>query len=159
MSKRKRYSNEDVAGALLILEAAGYPDKHGAMTAAVKATRINDQTLRRWWNRENGQEIQQVVAQKRGDLIDAIRDELWSILDEAETARGAASYRELLTAFGILVDKLQLLTGKATERTEFVTDEFTDEQRASRIAVIFERARTRRDNGAGAIGSDDMVRH
>jgi hypothetical protein len=45
-----------------------------------------------------------------------------------------AQYRELATAFGILVDKLQLLSGEPTERTE--TKTISEEERHERVRAI-----------------------
>lgn len=73
--------------------------------------------------------------------MQAIRDELQAILEELPNARPDADFKELATSFGIFVDKLQLLEGKATERVELLTEQ----ERTDRLAAIFEAARTRRD--------------
>jgi transposase-like protein len=123
MAKRKRYDDKFRASAVLMLEAAGYPDKPGALTSVAANLKMPHQTLSRWARETQNPAPPELVQEKRFDLIEALRSEVQAALGEMKNARPEADYRALTTAVGIMVDKLQLLEGKPTERTEHtVTD-------------------------------------
>lgn len=113
-----RYSDEFRASAVLWLRAAGYPDTHGALTRVAGELNVHPRTLSRWYNRESNPPPDKIVSEKRVDLVTAIRSEIAAVLSDMPEARDEASYKDLATALGIMVDKLQLLEGKPTERTE-----------------------------------------
>ena len=146
MSQRPDYDDEFRASAVLMLEAQGYPERLGAMSQVAKALNVPARTLRRWFKKQSNPPPDRVVRRQKGELVDAILDEVWNVLGEMPAAREDASYRELGTVFGILVDKVQLLSGKATERLEI--NELSDEERAARIAGLLGTARARRDGRA-----------
>lgn len=65
-------------------------------------------------------ELTQLRTQKKADIIEeiaAVRLELLNAMKTPEKI-AKASMAELATSFGILTDKHQLMTGKATARTE-----------------------------------------
>ena len=159
MTKRRRYDDKFRSSAIVLLEADGYPDNKGALTRVARHLGVPYQTLSRWAREINNPAPLQLVQEKRRELIEIIRDEVYAALGSANNARDDASYRDLITAAAIMVDKLQLLTGKATERTEVVADGLSDEQRASRIAAIFDKARTRQPGFADSVGGAELVRH
>jgi transposase-like protein len=142
-----RYSDEFRAQAIAMLEAAGYPDTKGAIVRTARQLGIKHQTLSRWARREYNPAPHKTVLIKNFDLKEAIRDELQAIIFELPNARPDADFKELATAFGIFVDKLQLLEGKATERVTILTDE----ERTERLAELLNAARTRRDGRADSI--------
>lgn len=124
-----------------MLEAAGYPDQPGALTRVAKAQGIPPRTLSRWFNKEQNPPPDRMVIEKRGDLIDAIRDEIYAALGEMSAAREQANYRDLGIVAATFVDKLQLLEGKPTERTEVQVTDARDrlahlvDQRATRLGT------------------------
>lgn len=118
MSKRPSYTDDFRANAVVMLQAEGYPDKKGALTRIATQLKVPARTLSRWFNHENNPPPDIIVKKKRGDLVERINDELDSILDAFTGVRPDASYRDLATSFGIMVDKLQLLTGKPTGRVD-----------------------------------------
>lgn len=136
-----RFSDEFRAQAILMLDAAGWPDRRGALVIVARQLGIKHQTLSNWARRVQNPPPQNMLQKKGFDLMQAIRDELQAILEELPNARPDADFKELATSFGIFVDKLQLLEGKATERVELLTEQ----ERTDRLAAIFEAARTRRD--------------
>jgi transposase-like protein len=143
MGKRKRYDDKFRANAVLLLEAAGYPDKIGALTQVSNNLKVPKRTLSRWYNKEQNPPPDNLVTEKKAELKDLLKREIEGALGDMPNARQDASYRDLGTVTGILIDKLQLLTGKPTE---IVDDSgLTDDDRANRIAAILDRARTRRD--------------
>lgn len=69
---------------------------------------------------KNGDEFDKLRVEKRADIIDEIakaRLLYLAHLSRPETIAGAEA-KDAATVFGILTDKHQLLTGKATERRE-----------------------------------------
>ncbi len=113
------YTDSFREDALLILEASGYPDKKGAVDKAAKATGVSVRTLRRWWvERDQARVPANVASEKRNDLREMIESELAGIFGDMPGARYDANYRELATAAGILIDKLQIITGNPTEITQ-----------------------------------------
>jgi len=126
-----------------MLEAAGYPDKKGALIAVAKSLGVPHSTLSRWANSVCNPPPSEIVQEKKQELKDLLENELRGILGDMPSARLDASYRDLGTVAGILFDKLQLVSGKPTE---IIDDSgITDDQRANRIIAILDRARTRRD--------------
>ena len=125
MAKRKRYDDKFRASAVVMLEAAGYPGKLGALSSTAKHLGIPDRTLSRWYNAEQNPPPDKLVKEKRGELSDLLRREIDSALGAMDNARPDASYRDLGTVAGILIDKLQLITGKPTERSEITDAQIT----------------------------------
>lgn len=142
-----RYSDEFRAQAIMLLEMNGYPETKGALLKTAKYLGIPQRTLSRWARRQSNPPPDILVHKKNFDLQQAIKDELQAIVYELPLARPDADYRELGTIFAILVDKLQLLEGKATERVEH----FTPAERIRRIAELYDAARNRRDGSAADI--------
>lgn len=146
--ERRRYDDKFRASALLLLEAAGYPNKDGALATVSKNIGVPHNTLRNWFHGERNPVPSDVRQEKREELSDLLRNEIDGALGAMKGARDGASYRDLGTVAGILIDKLQLITGKPTERNEVVDNGISDDERANRIAAILDRARERRDGRA-----------
>lgn len=113
--KRPRYDDAYRASAVLMLQADGYPNKLGALTRVAKHLSIPERTLRRWYKAQQNPPPDNVVRMKKGELTALLRKEIYAILGEMDRKRDEADYRELATALGIAVDKLQLLAGEPTE--------------------------------------------
>lgn len=120
MTKRKRYTDEYRASAVVMLEAAGYPEQEGALSRVADHLGMHYQTLSRWFRAVQNPPPHGLVQEKRIDLRQAIRDELNAIFSDEDLAavRAEASYKDRITSAAILTDKLQLLDGKPTERVE-----------------------------------------
>lgn len=118
MAKKTRYSDEFRTNALLLVEASGYPEKQGGITRTAKHIKVPESTLRSWWNGSRNPPPAEMRAEKRQDLADMLRNEIDGALGAMKGARDGASYRDLGTVAGILIDKLQLITGKPTEISE-----------------------------------------
>ncbi len=119
MTKR-RYNDEFRTSAVLMLEAAGYPGKEGSLAQVSKHVSVPRSTLQGWFNGTRNPPPPDMRHEKRIDLLSAIQTELAYIFPAMADRRQDASYRELVTAAGILIDKLQLLSGKPTWRGEII---------------------------------------
>ncbi len=141
MGKRKRYDDEYRAGAVLQLEAAGWPNQKGALTRVASNLSVPYQTLARWAKGTSNPPPNNIVLRKKGEIIEKLETVAHLILDSIDIDTIAeAQLRERTVALGIIVDKGELLKGNPTERTEHLTRE----QRVDRVTELFERARTRR---------------
>lgn len=116
----RRYDDKFRASAVVMLEAAGYPEKKGALEQVAKACKAPESTLRGWYNETHNPPPAKLRAEKRLELIDLVKSELQGIFRAMPNARPEASYRDLGTVAAIFIDKLQLLEGKPTWRIEIV---------------------------------------
>lgn len=113
-----RYTDEFRAGTVLLLEGAGYPDKKGALAEVAANVGVPAMTISRWFRAAQNPPPNEMVTEKRLALIEVIRNEIYAVAGDFTDTRQDADYKTLVTAFAIMVDKLQLLEGKATERKE-----------------------------------------
>lgn len=117
-AKRKSYDDKFRASAVVMLQAAGYPDRRGALEHTAKHIHVPARTLSRWFNGENNPPPDEVVSKKESDLLALLTEELAAVFQAMPSARKDATYRDLGTVGGILMDKLLLLQGKPTQRAE-----------------------------------------
>lgn len=103
-----------------MLESAGYPDKDGSLAQVCKHLKVPRSTLQGWFSGAHNPPPPDIRHEKRFDLLEAIQTELSYIFPAMADRRQDASYRELATAAGILIDKAQLLSGKPTWRGEII---------------------------------------
>ena len=111
------FSDQQQAGFILQLETLDYPNnKHAPLEVSKQKGAPSGRTLRRWWKKRHAPEIVKVVQQEKVDYVDALQD-LLNLHIEASTEAvvGSEDLRAINTGIGIIVDKLQLLTGNATE--------------------------------------------
>lgn len=116
--KHPRYNDKQRAAAVAMLQGMGYPEKKGALTAVYNHTGIPLPTLSRWFRGTSNPPPNDIVNETKIDLVSAIKKELADLFPAMGDARDGASYKELATAAGILIDKLQLLEGKPTAINE-----------------------------------------
>ena len=127
---RKRYDDKFRASAVVMLEAQGYPDKKGALSKVSKHLGVPESTLHGWARAKHNDPPSELRSEKRGELTALIENEIYNVLNAMPDAIPDASYRDLATGLGILIDKKQLLDGKATE---IIDDLRTNEERANQI--------------------------
>lgn len=148
-----RYSDEFRANSIIMLEASGYPDRPGALMETAKYLKIPHATLSRWANGKRNPPPPEMVQIKKEEIIAMLKGEIRGALEEMPKARQDADYKELATSVGIMVDKMQLLDGEPTARTEII-HELSDDERAKRIDELLNRGRARRD---GRPASDELI--
>ncbi len=112
---RPRYDDKFRASAVVMLEAAGFPDRKGALSHVSKHLHVSIPALKRWATGDQNPPPHEVVTKNRIDLGDLLDTEIAAAFEAAKSVRGEASYRDLMTGIGILVDKRQLLRGEATQ--------------------------------------------
>lgn len=114
-SNQRKYTDEERASLVVMLEAEGYPNRLGALKKVAEYAGVHENVLRRWWKGTSNPPPTTSVTHKRIDLSTAINDELLAIFKEMGLKRDEADYRALGTVMGILFDKKMLLEGKATQ--------------------------------------------
>lgn len=140
---RRRYDDKFRASAVVMLEAAGYPNKKGALDQVAKRLGVPHPTLHRWMNEKNNPAPFELVQEKRVELKDLLQAEIEAALGEMPSARIEASYRDLGTVLGILIDKKQLLEGKPTDRLDVNVNSVSDSDITREFTDLLNTARTR----------------
>lgn len=148
-----RYTDEFRANSIIMLEMSGYPDKPGALMETAKYLKVPHATLSRWYNGKRNPPPSEMVQIKKEEIVALLKGEIGAALKEMGQARKDADYKELATSIGIMVDKMQLLDGEPTARTE-VIHELSDDERIKRVDELLNRGRARRD---GRPASDELV--
>jgi len=111
MSGRPHYSDQQRADVCAMLEAQGYPEKRGALSQVAAFYGIPKRTISRWYNREKNPPPDNLRAESRRALDAKLEDLAHVLIEEANlpAVREEASLSQLMTAFGITVDKMRLL--------------------------------------------------
>lgn len=119
---RKHYSDEQVAHALAVLTSNG-----GNLLKTSRATGVERATLRAWQAGELRQHKPDVVNEKREGKEQAISDKLETFAHKAAERASGDEFvaelkgKDLLIAAGIAIEKVQLLRGRPTSRSESAT--------------------------------------
>lgn len=118
MAKRRRYTDEERASYVVMLQGAGYPDKKGALQEVVNYSGIQPNVLRRWWKGTQNPPPNKLVTQKKGNLADALEDIAWRIVRHIKDPDVITEMtgQQGATSIGILIDKIRLLREEPTER-------------------------------------------
>jgi transposase-like protein len=132
--KRRIYTDEFRAAALAALDAEGGMSKPGSIPSVAKQLDMPESTLWGWAKGRNNPPPSNLRTLKSNELSNLIKKEIGEILEDMPGKRTEADYKAMGTVLGIMVDKLQLLTGKPTEISEeveqvtFDLSGLTDEQ-------------------------------
>lgn len=116
MASKHRYTDQQRADLVVMLQSEGYPDKKGALQKVANYSKVPMATLHRWFHEKNNPPPSKLVNEKAFDLKEALQAELQAILDTMPGARDEANYGDLSRALGIITDKLLLLDKQPTER-------------------------------------------
>ncbi len=116
-TKRRRYSDNDKATALAMYDANG-----GNLYRTSRELKIPQSTLEEWVNgRGTSHDVPELRNEKRQELQEVLRDLAYEIAGAMPAKIKSATLSQQSTALGIVLEKMQLLSGKATERVD-VTD-------------------------------------
>jgi hypothetical protein len=105
--------------------------------AAAETTGIPETNIRRW---QDDPELAKYGAKTREEIAEGARMIAALAVDKIADAIRNDKFepRDLLIAFGLAVDKSQLLGGQATTRTETLTDGMDDHERQALRKVLAE---------------------
>ena len=135
-----RYSDEYRASAVIMLQAAGYPERRGALMETANHLGVSHSLIRRWYQHAQNPPPSKMVQIKNEDIVRMLKEQLQRAVQEAPNALPDAPYFDIMRSIGILIDKLQLLEGEATER---LVIQLSDSDRSEQIATILNSARER----------------
>lgn len=107
-----RYSDDERAQHVLMLEVAGYPKKKGALWQYSKQSGIPHATLSRWFRWKQNPPPIELVQSKKKDMKEALRGLIFDLVDHAHDAANDAGLDPITRGIGIAVDKLLLLDDK-----------------------------------------------
>jgi phage terminase small subunit len=152
---------------------AGYKGNYSTLAAIasenLKKPKIRDEIDRRMSEHamRANEAISRLAAMARGDLGDLLKED--GTFDFAEAKKRGVTYlikeyerieedgkvrtklklEDRQSAINTIIKELRLDAGKPTDRTEIV-ENMSDDERATRIAALLDRARARRDGQASA---------
>lgn len=136
MARRRRYSDEERATYVAMLVAEGYPERTGALKKVAAFVGCHPNVLRRWWKGTQNPPPTELVTQKKEDIATRLEGVVHHILDLLPDALEIADTRDLITGLGVSIDKLQLVSGKPTERVE---ENVTVRDSRERLAQLIDR--------------------
>lgn len=116
--QRRRYDDKFRASAVVMLEAAGYPGKEGALMEVARHLSTPHPTLHRWFTGKNNPPPFDVVQEEKKELTNLMDAFLNKVIMAMPDKIEESSLQQCATSFGIVVDKKQLLGGKPTEIVE-----------------------------------------
>lgn len=120
MSKRRRYDDKFRAGAVVTLEAAGYPEQKGALERVSKHLGVPAPTLHRWANGKNNPPPFDIVNEKKEELHIELEKVAYLLAGAMPDKILDANLQQVATSLGITIDKMQLLRGQPTWRGEVI---------------------------------------
>jgi len=143
MPTNRAYDDQFRASAVLMLEAAGYPDRKGALEEVANALHVPDATISRWANGKSNPPPAYVVSEKREELGIRLEELAHKLLDNALRAAGdsEAGIQTLAISLGIILDKRQLLRGAPTAINQSIGD--PEQQRLERLSMLMDASKTR----------------
>lgn len=140
MVQRRSFSDNDKAAALAALDANG-----GNVLRTAKQLNVPRSTLQEWANGRVNHDVPELRQRKKEDLASRLVEIAHQLIDAIPDKIYDANLQQVSTSLGIAVEKIQLLQGQATERSEIIDNGLSDSERAARIAALLDRARERRD--------------
>lgn len=136
MVKRRKYDDKFRASAVVMLEAAGYPGKEGALMAVAKHLAVPHNTLRGWYHNEHNPPPSELRQEKKAELTTELKNLAYELVAAMRINIHDANLVQQATTFGIVVDKWQLLEGKPTWRGEVI--ELIKEGKVTPEEVMYE---------------------
>ncbi|OPY60521.1 MAG: hypothetical protein A4E56_02649 [Pelotomaculum sp. PtaU1.Bin065] len=146
-TKKRRYTPEQVYVAVEVAHIAG-------IRPASRLTGIPLVTLFEWKERDeqklldelvtkkySGEEVSDVREHNRGEFSKKALELINHALEQMESKMDEASFKDLATGVGILIDKICLVSGMATSRTEHVTGAASREELLEVAAQVADRVK------------------
>lgn len=122
--ERIRYTDEQRATLLAMLEMEGYPDKSGALQRVANYAQIQPNVIARWWKKKQNPPPNKLVSRKKKELADLFEDVAHKYLNHAlndETVEGVPGQAAVIAA-ATATDKMRLLRGLPTEIIQLIPE-------------------------------------
>ncbi|KKM65373.1 hypothetical protein LCGC14_1491930 [marine sediment metagenome] len=115
--KRTRYTDDERASLVVMLQSEGYPETLGALSKVATYSGVPTRTLRRWFKGENGKPPDKLVRHKKEDLADKFENIAYAMLDHAGEPDIISDMdgKGAVIAAATATDKMRLLRGLPTE--------------------------------------------
>lgn len=117
---RRRYDDKFRASAVVMLEAAGYPGKEGALMEVSRHLGMPHNTLRNWYHAERNPPPSDLRQDKKRDLAIELEDIAYMLVKAIPGKIEEATLQQTATSMAIAIDKMQLLRGQPTWRGEII---------------------------------------
>lgn len=119
-----KYTDKFKAGAVITLQAAGYPDNPHKIQEVAQSLKINRRTLLRWYQGEVGAPADKTVQQEKRDMEADLRKLFFKLIDHAldDEVIVEMSGQQAVTSMGIVFDKIRLLMGLPTHVISVLPD-------------------------------------
>jgi hypothetical protein len=111
----QQYTDEQRAGFILMMEAAGFPDTPGASRRVSERSGIHRRTLERWARRAVAPVPEKVLISQRRNMAEILENLLFKMAGAMDGAIEDAPLNQLAVAYGITFDKLRLMRGESTD--------------------------------------------
>lgn len=117
MVKRRRYDDQFRASAVVMLQAAGYPDQKGSLEGVAKYLKMPAPTLHRWFREKNNPPPSELVTEKKEELADVFERIAYKYLTHADrdVVIEETSGKDAVVTAATAVDKMRLLRDLPTE--------------------------------------------
>lgn len=122
---RRKITDDGRANIIAFAILAGYPNRRGSQDYVLKKVtgqKLDYRTLKRWYLTVN----LDLIEKKIMELKSLVEIELEEVFKEMGEKRKDASYRDLTVAAGIMSDKLIVLQGGVTNRSETISGNWKD---------------------------------
>ncbi len=123
-SKRTRYTDEQRATLVAMLEAEGYPEKIGALAYVARYAKVPESTLRGWFKSRRNPPPAIMRDMKKEDLAGKFENIAYAMLDHAagDDIIGEMKGKDAVMSAAIATDKMRLLRGLPTEIVSIIPD-------------------------------------
>jgi transposase-like protein len=115
---RRRYSDDERASLLAMLDSEGYPDVKGALSKVAKYANMPASTLLLWWQGKRNPPPSELQNIKKIELADLFEQAARKYLEHGinTSVMDEVGGKDAITAAAIAADKMNLLRSQPTER-------------------------------------------
>lgn len=135
---RRTYTEQDQARVAVVLQGNGGNVKRTAKDTGVPIATVRD-WKRKWESEGFPKNMEELTSFVRDDFIGEATEVRWLMLEHLreKAERRELNGRDLLMGIGILTDKINVLSGMATSRTEHVELSLPDPQELAKALATF----------------------
>lgn len=151
---RRRYDDKFRASAVVMLEAAGYPDKEGALMTVARHLGMPHNTLRNWYHAERNPPPSELRQDIKKSLSEMLEDIAYKLIEAMPGKVLDASLQQTATSMAIAIDKMQLLSGKPTDIVENRGNPL-DKLRSRLNSIVTAEGQRNGTNGTNGHGSGE----
>lgn len=124
MANKRRYTDEERANAVVMLQSQGYPDNTKALADVAKYLKIPRSTLKGWADGKHNPPPDEISTSKKKDLAELFEGAAHLFVGHATRPEVVElmSGQQAMTSAAIAVDKMRLLRGLPTEIVQIIPE-------------------------------------